>query len=342
MGSFFIVIILVSVTVGFGARQWVTSSFQSPTARYENCAVAFKGRIVFLFGRNSVSLPVSVYDPSLDSWTELPRTPFRAHHLQCAVHKDGIIVGGGFGSGSFPKERPLNDVYLFKPNANIWTKVTTMPAGRSRGSCGLGVYRGKWYFTGGSLLGHAQGTSFTVDFFDEYNPSTNSWRVMPNLPTRRDHGGVAIVGDKLFLAGGQVGGARDFWVQHVQQIDVFDFQSETWTTIGSTRYPHGGVMPVAAGRTIIIAGGEYNNISSGETEFIRTSTMTILPRSVNMSAPGGRHGFQMASCGGRFYAGAGAISRKPKDIRLSTIERLDWSNTFPLCTGIQSYWRPQR
>uniref|UniRef100_A0A6T6D870 Uncharacterized protein n=1 Tax=Compsopogon caeruleus TaxID=31354 RepID=A0A6T6D870_9RHOD len=320
-------------------RAWNLSTALAATSRYESCAVELHGRIVHLFGRNRTPMPVSVYDPASYTWTELAATPFSAHHLQCAVYNDSIIVGGAFGRGSFPLERPLNDVYLYKPNSGAWIKVTSMPAGRSRGSCGLGVYQGKWYFAGGSLLGHAQGVNFTVSFFDQYDPFTNTWTVMPDLPTRRDHGGVAVFGDKLFLLGGQVGGAADFWIQPVQQIDVFDFPSGVWTTIGETLQPHGGVSPAAVGHIIAIAGGEYNNKSSAVTEFLDASTMQLLPLTLNMTQPGGRHGFALTSCGGSFFAGQGAISKKPNDIRLKSIERLLWDSSS-LCPGNTSFWSP--
>jgi len=267
---------------------------------------------------------VSVYNPVDDTWTELARTPFTAHHLQCAVYQDQVIIGGAFGRGAFPLEKPLDDVYLFKPETGNWNKVTTMPQGRSRGSCALAVYQDKWYFAGGSLLGHGQGENFTVTFFDQFDPVSGIWTVMPDLPTRRDHGGASVVSDKLFLLGGQIGGAKEFWIRHVMQIDVFDFLTESWSTIGSTRYPHGGVSPAAVGMTIAIAGGEYNNVSSGATELLDVSTMALVPLELDLVNPGGRHGFQLSSCGGSFFAGQGAISRKPQDIRLTTIERLDW------------------
>lgn len=287
-------------------------------------------------------MPVSVYNPHTDSWTSRPGPTFKAHHIQCAVDGDRIVIGGAFGNGGFPFERPLRDFYAYYPNQNNFSHVTKMPAARARGTTGLGVYNGKWYVAGGNTLGHTNGLTTTTDFFDEFDPATSKWTILPNLPTRRDHGGVAVARDKLFYLGGQIGGLPDFWIRHVLTIDVYDFLTMTWTTLPeSLQFTHGGVSPAISGDTIMIAGGEFNNVSHRHAEFFDVASMKLLPTVIDMVER--RHGFQMTACRGVFYAPVGAEARPPplkKDRRLDNIERLEWNRgSRPLCgTAFNSYW----
>lgn len=310
--------------------------------RYENCAVGFQDRIVALLGRNGDPMAVSVYNPHADTWTERGVTPFRAHHAQCAVDGDAIIIAGAFGNGAFPNEKPLQDVYVYRPIQNSFTLVTSMPISRSRGSAGLVVYKGKWYVVGGSKLGHGNGLAMTTAYFDEYDPMTSTWTVMPDCPHQRDHAGAVVAHDKLFFMGGQIGGLPDFWIRHLLTIDVFDFLAGAWTTLTQQlHYTHGGVSPAISGDIVVIAGGEYNNVSHRHAEFFNVTSMQLLPVTIDMVES--RHGFQMAECRGVFYAAVGAEARPPpekKDRRLDTIERLEWARgNQPLC-GAQtsSYW----
>uniref|UniRef100_A0A7S1XF95 Kelch repeat-containing protein n=1 Tax=Compsopogon caeruleus TaxID=31354 RepID=A0A7S1XF95_9RHOD len=309
------------------SSHWRLEPNLSTTSRYENCAFEFDGQLFFMFGRDRNPLPISVYDPVNQSWTEYDVAPFQAHHIQCAPDRGQVVVGGAFGQGAFPEEKPLNDVYIYRPRLKRFRLVTQMPTGRSRGSCGVGVYGRKWYFAGGSLLGHGQGLNYTTSFFDEFDPETSTWTIMPDLPHPRDHGGVVIYETRLFFLGGQIGGAPDFWSRPVKAIDVFDFSSWQWSTIGQSRFAHGGISPAMWGNIICFGGGEYGNLSRRSTEFVDASSLHLLPAVKYMANTGGRHGFQMVAWNGSFYAGAGAVGQLiGRDIKLNNIERLEWNS----------------
>lgn len=292
--------------------------------RYEGCAVAFKGRIVSMLGRDPRLRPVSVYDPFKDVWTSRRHPPFRAHHVQCVADGDRIVIGGGFGSGRFPFERPLKDIYEYYPNLNKFNKVASIPKGRERGSAGLAVYRGKWYLVNGNTLGHGNGVSTMTNWFDCYDPKKNVWTKLPNSPKRRDHTGAVVARSMLFVMGGQRGGDKKFWMRHPRTIDVYDFEKGTWRTLKQTlQFTHGGVVPAVWKNVIVIAGGEYRNVSHGGTEIFNVRTMRLRKRTFEMKQT--RHGFQMAALDGIFYAAEGAEARMsplPKDLPRKTIESL--------------------
>ena len=76
-----------------------------------------------------------------------------------------------------------------------------MPAARSRGSTGAAVYNETVYFVNGNIGGHRaarrrrHSTSSTAI-------NTDTWTILPDSPTPRDHMGAAVLDDKLYVMGG--------------------------------------------------------------------------------------------------------------------------------------------
>ncbi len=103
-------------------------------------------------------------------------------------------------------------------------------ADRLRGAAGSVVYKNKLYLVCGIQDGHYDGH---VGWLDEYDPKTNTWRKLPDAPHVRDHVSVAIIDDKLYIAGGRRSTARINQVLNLTEVavDVFDFKQILGTTL---------------------------------------------------------------------------------------------------------------
>ena len=61
------------------------------------------------------------------------------------------------------------------------------------------VYQGRIYYAGGLDPYHKVSTPW----FSVYDPETDTWTELPDMPHTRDHFGAAIVGGKLYAIGGR-------------------------------------------------------------------------------------------------------------------------------------------
>src|SRR5690606_2951158 len=167
---------------------------------------------------------------------------------------------------SFPTRRssdlPADYIYIFDPAKEEWIQGPEIPESRRRGSAGLVVHNEKFYIVGGNTVGHNGGY---VNWFDEYDPATGVWTVLKNAPRARDHFFTTVVGNKLFAASGRLtGGAGGTFGPVIPQVDVYNFTTNTWSTLPSAQNlptPRAAAVVANYNDKIIIAGGEVPNNS---------------------------------------------------------------------------------
>lgn len=277
------------------------------TNRHENSLAAVGDKIILLGGRGVK--PVEVYDIKTNSWTKLIETPLEISHFQAITYKNEVWVLNAF-TGSYPHETPIPDVYIFNLEKNEWRKGPSIPEDRQRGSGGAFVYRDKIYMVCGEIDGHWDGT---VAWLDEYDPKTNTWKTLPDAPHVRDHVGAAVVGDKLYLAGGRRSSAKTNQVLSTTEaaVDVYDFKTGKWTTLdASLNLPtlRGGPPVVVWNDKVVVLGGESDKQqpSHSEAEAFNPSTMKW-EKLANMNI--GRHGTGAVNVAGKIYIIAGSGNR---------------------------------
>jgi N-acetylneuraminic acid mutarotase len=178
---------------------WVEKA-PMPTARSGGVAVAHGGKIYVAGGRVPRGNDFAVYDPAADRWEVLPNLPSQRNHITGAAINGRIhIVGGRLGNGLSPLKSDAHEV--FDPQTRTWTSAAPMLRGRS-GMNGV-VARGCFHVWGGEAP-----TGMTPDH-DYYDPRTDKWASLPNMPTPI-HGvvGSAFVDGLVWVTGGgtQVGG----------------------------------------------------------------------------------------------------------------------------------------
>lgn len=123
----------------------------------------------------------------------------------------------------------------------------------------VAAYRGDVYVAGGfnDQLGRAEAT----DQAWRYRPSERRWSEIEPMPTRRGGAGVAVVGDRMYVIGGQERMVRK------NTMDVYDFETGKWS--------EGAPMPTARdhlgveayrGRIYVVGGRQPRDYSLGAFE----------------------------------------------------------------------------
>ena len=148
-------------------------------------------------------------------------------------------------------------------------------------------------------LACADGTYFT----HAYDPATDTWARLPNMPTARDHFHAAVLDGQFWAIGG-----RDAAIDATVTVnESFDFSSGKWMT-GHAPLPtaRGGFAVAALGDELLVIGGEGGGKVSNAVEAYAPGTdswRTLAPM------PTARHGIQAVTCNGSVYIAAGGTKQ---------------------------------
>lgn len=177
------------------------------------------------------------YDPATDSWTqlnELPQ-PIGAHQM---VNVDGTLyIVGGVPQGT--------TLWAYDSQTDTWdTTLSPMPTAREH--LGAAALDGRLVVVGGRW---SQGNLATVEAYD---PITDEWEALPDMPTPRGGFSVAAVDSKVYAGGGEffIGGSCTY-----NRAEVFDAETQTWARLPDMPTPrHGLTMAGVDGQWIVVGG----------------------------------------------------------------------------------------
>jgi len=244
------------------AQNWtsvITTDDSTPEARHESAATVFNGKIYLFGGRGERG--VDVYDPVANVWQSVAEAPLELHHFQPVVYAGKIYIVGAF-TCCYPSEPTIADIHVFDPATNAWSVNGSMPTDRLRGAAGTVVYQDKIYLVGGNTLGHSGGA---VNWFDEYDPTTGEWRVLPDAPYARDHFSAAIADGKLVATGGRQ--SQRSFANTVAATDVYNFSSGEWiSTSHNIPTQRAGTMTAVYDDMVYVMGGESGLQTSAHAE----------------------------------------------------------------------------
>jgi len=121
---------------------------------------------------------------------------------------------------------------------------------------------------GGNTNGHSGGY---VNWFDEYDPATDTWTELPDAPNARDHFSAALVGNKLISVGGRR--TNKNFSDTVAQTDTYNFNTNNWSTAPSIPTPRAGAMIGVSNGNVIVMGGESgtSTVAHDEVEAFNVS-----------------------------------------------------------------------
>ncbi len=140
-----------------------------------------------------------VYDPKSGKWTDgLPIPGPARDHMGIAVLDGKVHLFGG-RVADVVDNLDRHDVY--DPKTNKWTTAAPLPKPRSSGA--YTVLDGLIVYAGGECK--PGGQPFTPNAFDDvtaYDPKTDKWTALKNLPQARHAFGAATIGHSAYFVAG--------------------------------------------------------------------------------------------------------------------------------------------
>lgn len=141
-------------------------------------------------------------------WKQLASLP-EGYYCGEAVSLNNEVY---FVAGRNDKSR-TSFFYKFKPKENQWIKLADVP--NPAINLALAAVDGKIYAIGGDLF---------KDTNREYNPQTNSWRILESMPTARQHIDCGVYGNNIYISGGLTS-----WKNISKKHEVYNASTNTWS-----------------------------------------------------------------------------------------------------------------
>lgn len=176
-------------------------------------AVGLLGRKIHLIGglkpdRSSMTDHHMVYDLNniAAGWDTLSaaRPPEPRDHVGYASMRGKIyVVGGQTGHDGPLPTVDKNELYIYDPVENSWTKEDTLPQVRSHIETGTFAIDGHLIITGGNTSPCCPALLKSIL---SYDPDTKAWSNLCDMPTFLTNPAAKVIGDKFILThGGEYG-----------------------------------------------------------------------------------------------------------------------------------------
>ena len=213
------------------------------------------------------------YIISQNTYTRLPDLPIdiaagQLEYLQGKIH----YISGTNSS----RTADLGNHYVLdlKNLSAGWKTLASLPNPRQH--AGSAVYGGKIYYIGGQ---HGQDTKLTTQKeVDVYNPQTNSWTRLADLPVPAGANGrghissaTVLMGDRIIVLGGEI-----VHQSSINMVSAFSPATNSWTNL--TPLPKdrfSGVAAVLTGDIFYTGGSKTNTTFKGIPG--TSSTSALLP-----------------------------------------------------------------
>lgn len=228
-----------------------------------------------------------------------------------------LYVVGGFGNGAAPSDQ----VERYDTRRDQWTLVAPLPTTLNHAA--VAGHGGRLYVAGGYTNAPISAGPVFDRFADVsraffvYRPERDAWQQLPDLPRARAAGAAAVIGNRLYLAGG-VGAAY----RALPEVDVFNLRTRRWTTAPDLPLPADHVAGTAAGGAFYVLGGRpfYGGENYRYTQRYRPGARRWrhLPDMTR-----GNAGFGAVTVCGRIVAVGG---EQPRDGSTGTIGRAELYN----------------
>lgn len=173
------------------------------------------------------------YNVALDTYTALPNLPKKASTGQLAYLNGKLHYIGGTTPEIQTEDLPdhfVFDLQAYQANPNTeWLDITaTAPLPNPRQHSGIAVVDDKIYYVGGQ---HFHNNDLVPqDDVHQYDPATNTWTQMADMPALRNHMSNTIVvhEGKIIVIGGQ-------FTHETPRDEVYSFDptTNTWTQLTS-------------------------------------------------------------------------------------------------------------
>ena len=139
------------------------------------------------------------------------------------------------------------------------------------------------------------------DLVHLYDAGAGAWRPAPALPLPLHHAGMAVLDDRLYVAGGYTNGPGQDWRVQARVLSLGP-GDDRWREEPPLSAPRGAPGLAAAGGVLVVMGGEANGRPLATTELFDSARRSWRPGPA-LARP--REHLAAAAAGGRVYAIAG-------------------------------------
>jgi hypothetical protein len=218
-------------------------------------------------------------------WITLTPAPSQRGEVSAALVGSTVYVVGGFETSA----HTTAVVQRLNLRSGRWSESVPLPEPLNHMNA-VG-YRGSLYIVGG----YAQPTDTSagaVAHFWRWDPASGHWSAMPPAPLPRAAAGAAVLGHRLYVAGG-----RSDAQTTISTLAIFDFDTGKWSLGPPLHHAREHVAGVAADGAVWILGGR----ALGQGNF--TDVERYVPGAASWqpgtSMPVARSGFQAVAVDGK-------------------------------------------
>jgi len=198
-----------------------------PSARRDAGAVEHNGRIVLVGGISGTGVTLSDlqrYDPASDAWTALTATlaTNRAGHGLARIGNRMYVFGGRNSSAV-----KLASLEIYNLQTGLWEPGPHASMNQARSNFGHASFEGQLLAFGGEGPGGA-----VLNAVEKYDPASNVWTVLGNLPEGLAGALCLLESGRLRLFGGEEAGSA-----MSDRIRTYEHQEDSWR-IEKARLPY--------------------------------------------------------------------------------------------------------
>jgi len=242
---------------------WTTLAEQNVVPGVNHATVQYlDGKIYQIGGFTPETNAVAIYDIATNTWsTGTPLTmsgsAYTLASASNAVIDGKIYMAGGLHNNNANGNPPHTFVYDPKDGpGGSWKQLADMPAEHARNhGCGVS-YNGKLYVFAGRRgpNGGRDGIKSSLVF----DPASNSWSMLPDIPTpRAGMGNCVELNGELYVIGGENPGTVE------NNVEAYNPVTNKWNIKDPMQVGRHGIYPVKRGNVIhIVGGGDERDFSN--------------------------------------------------------------------------------
>lgn len=134
------------------------------------------------------------------TWRKEADLPLPRGHVAAAV-VDGKIYALGGTDGHDKTQVDLKFCHCFDPATEIWSEIASLPDARSHFEGSTIVHNGRILIIAGRCNNSTPKRNLVDDML-EYNPKTDAWRMVGNIPVKLMAPSAALIGGNLIITSG--------------------------------------------------------------------------------------------------------------------------------------------
>ncbi len=216
--------------------------------------------------------------PEVNGWS-LASSLLVPRSEQAVAELDGKIYAiGGYPPGRIPSDV----VQVYDVATGRWDYAPDLPLPMHH-TMAAGV-NGRIYIIGGEYEGAGTGMpSVYLNSVFALDPAVGEWEPRAHMPTSRSAGGTAVIGDKIYVAGGRPPAGNDF--------AVYDTTTDSWTVLPDLPTQRNHLAVGAIDGKVYVAGGRFGaGFNSERTATLEVYDPVTISWSTRTPMPGPRGG----------------------------------------------------